>query len=246
MNHKLGKLPVRHDARTLKLSSYLHTPPPVPASADWGGKVRAWGMLANDTVGDCTCAGAGHADMLWTANASTEVAVTDAEVLAAYSAITGYTPSDPSTDQGANMLDVLNYWRKAGIAGISINSYVSVDWTKPAEVAAAIFLFGSLYIGVNLPQSAEDAFNAGQPWTDTTDTNILGGHCVLLTGYDQKAGTVRLVTWGQEITASMAWLKAYCEEAYAALTGWWIEATGISPSGFNLLQLQADLSAVTA
>jgi hypothetical protein len=245
MIYKLGKLPVRHDPRTLKLKTFLKAVPPVPASVDWGGKVQDWKMLANDSVGDCTCAGAGHADMLWTANAAAQTAhPTDDQILSAYSAITGYNPADPNTDQGANMLDVLKYWRSTGIAGTTIQAFVSVDWMDPKEVAAAIYLFGCLYIGVNLPQSAEDAFGAGQPWADTTDTNILGGHCVLLTGYDQ--GTVKLVTWGKEITATLEWLKTYCEESYAILTPAWIEATGQAPSGFDMAQLDAKLAQIAA
>lgn len=254
MNLKLGRLPARHDKRDLKLSTYLKATglPPIPNAADWGGKVASYGMLANDSVGDCTCAGAGHAEQVWTANAGIETTVTDQDALTAYSAITGYDPSQTDasgnnpTDQGANMTDVLNYWRQTGIAGEQIASYVSVDWTNPAEVSTALYLFGVLYIGVNLPQSAMDAFGAGQPWTNTTDTNIVGGHCVILVGYDLGAQTAKLVTWGREITASLAWVKQYCEEAYAIASEFWEEAAGQSPSGINWQQLQVDLQAVSA
>ena len=58
---KLGKQVARHDPRTLLLASYisagLPTPPP---SFDLSGKVKAWGMMDNDQIGDCTCAAAGH------------------------------------------------------------------------------------------------------------------------------------------------------------------------------------------
>jgi hypothetical protein len=61
-NVKLGKQPPRDDPRTLQLASYmrLEALPALPAKENWGGKVSAWGMMKNDTVGDCTCAAAGH------------------------------------------------------------------------------------------------------------------------------------------------------------------------------------------
>jgi hypothetical protein len=40
-----------------------------------------------------------------------------------------------------------------------------------------------------------------------------------------------------------AFWQAYCDEAHALLSPDWIAAQG-SPSGFDLAQLQADLSAI--
>lgn len=242
MKFHLGKKPVRHDVRTFKLSTYLSTLPPVPAAVDWTGKVADWLMLGNDSVGDCTCAAAAHLEMLWTSLTSNEAAPSVADVLAAYSAITGYTPDDPNSDTGADELSVLNYWRKNGIAGRKIYSYVKVDLAKPNEVRAAIALFGGLYIGVQLPQSAMDATNAGQPWTNTVDTDILGGHAVCLTAYDSTGLTC--ITWGQKQILTWDWLDKYADEAYCILSPDWIGVSGGAPSGFNLNQLQNDLKAL--
>src|SRR5215469_7565963 len=92
---KLGKQVARHDPRTLLLASYL-TPqlPTPPASFDLTGKVKAWGMMDNDQIGDCTCAAAGHLIMEWTANAGRKVFTpSDQQIVGAYSAITGYNPA---------------------------------------------------------------------------------------------------------------------------------------------------------
>ena len=64
---KLGKLAHRDDARTLKLTNYLTTGalPSAPATLDLSGKVANWQMFANDRLGDCTCAAAGHMVELW-------------------------------------------------------------------------------------------------------------------------------------------------------------------------------------
>jgi hypothetical protein len=42
-----------------------------------------------------------------------------------------------------------------------------------------------------------------------------------------------------------AWFAKYCSEAYALVSKDWIEATGISPSGFDLAALEDDLKQVT-
>jgi hypothetical protein len=241
---KLGKKAARRDDRTLKISRYLAAPPPLPAAIDWGGNVGVWGELGNDAVGDCTFAGPGHLEMLWTADSGTEFNPTTEQVLADYSAVTGYNPADPSTDQGADMLTVMNYWRQTGIAGHKIYSFMTIGSSAMAEVKSAIAFFGGANIGVQLPQSAMDATNAGEPWSVTDDDNILGGHCVILSAYD--ADGLTCVTWGQEQKLTWGWLQKYCDEAYCALSPDWIGANGLAPSGFNLTQLQSDLASITS
>src|SRR5579871_570535 len=74
-NIKLGKAPARHDPRTLQLAKYIPTGsiPAPPALDDWSKKVRNWPMMLNDSLGDCTCACAGHMIEQWTTYASTQV-----------------------------------------------------------------------------------------------------------------------------------------------------------------------------
>lgn len=239
---KLGRKPQKHDRRTLKLDSYLPVMPPVPTAVDWSGKVPCWGMMANDTVGDCTVASAGHLEMLWTSQASVEYPPTDASILAAYSAITGFNPADPSTDQGAAMVDVLNYWRNAGISGHRINSYINANPQNTDQVKASIALFGGLYAGVMLPQSAIDAAQSGTIWSDVTDNNILGGHAFPVVAYDTNGLTC--ITWGKKQGMTWAWLAKYMDECYAVLSSDWFKPGGIAPSGFNMPQLQIDLSKI--
>ena len=243
--HRLGRLAKRSDPRTFKMARYMTAFPPLPSAIEWGGKVTAWGMLANDRVGDCTCAGAGHCEMLWTSQAGVQTVPSDADILTAYSAITGYDPTKADaagnnpTDTGADLLTVLKYWKANGIAGSQIQAFVEVNPHNQQEVEAAIYLFGSLYCGVNLPQSAETDFDIGR-WSNIHDQNIIGGHCVIAGGYNPTG--VKLVTWGQEILATYPWMKTYCDEAFCILSDQWIEANGQAPSGFDLATLQADLA----
>src|ERR1017187_743133 len=176
---KLGKQAARYDKRTLKFKSYFAKFPPIPAAIDWTAKIPDWFMLANDKYGDCTCASAMHLEMLWTSQVSTEFIPTEEATLAAYTAITGFDPQNPMTDNGAVELDVLNYWYKTGfMPGKPVVGYVQVDPHDIGHVKAAISLFGGLYAGIKVPSDAMDVFEAGQPWTNYKNKEIEGGHAI--------------------------------------------------------------------
>jgi hypothetical protein len=242
MNYKLGKLPVRHDKRTLKFPKYLTALPPVKPSVDWSPFVHNWGMMVNDQLGDCTCAAAGHLIELWTASASTMITPKDTDIVAAYSAITGYTPTDPSSDQGANELDVLNYWRNIGIAGHKIGAYAKVDFTNHDYVKLATDMFAGAYIGFDVTQAMMDAFDAGRPWAlATVNGPIVGGHAVPVIGYD--AYGVTLVTWGATQVMDWACWDKFVDEAYAIFSQDFVNGTN-SPSGFDAATLLADLQQI--
>lgn len=240
---KCGRLPTKHDPRTLRLARYLtSTLPPAPPEYDYTAKVPSWGMLANDTVGDCTVAAAGHEVMAWTAYATSLHLVTTEEVLAAYSAITGYDPANPDSDQGAYCLDVLKYWRATGIAGHKIGSFVAVDPDKPLEVMTALWLFGSVYLGLDLPVSAQSQAVWDVPEGGTVGDGApgsWGGHAVCLQAYDADGAVI--VTWGETRRVTWAFLKEYCSEAYAILSPDFLSG-GKAPNGFSVDQLAADLA----
>src|SRR4051812_2113845 len=146
---KLGKFPVRTDVRTLSLGQYVdgaHLPEP-PSTFDETTRVVEWPMYANDRVGDCTTAAAGHMIEAWTgAGRSGVVEITGRAVLDAFEHV---KVVDPATgEEGAIELDVLRYWRKSGIAGHRIGAFTRVSVHNRALVMTAAWLFGGLYIGV--------------------------------------------------------------------------------------------------
>jgi hypothetical protein len=245
VSYALGRLPSDPAKleRRLWLTKYL-TPqlPPVPADADYTQIGESWGMMGNDTVGDCTCAAAGHAEQIGDAYGEKSPAtITVPQVLAAYSAITGYVPGKADTDRGANMLDVLKYWQETGIAGQKCGPYVAFDPSRQDHWRQAVYLFGFAYIGVTLPDSVVNALPKVIDWADTTaPVNQDNGHCVITPGYVSAEG-VTIVTWGQTIKASWAFLAKYCDEAYAVLLPSWGQG---DPPGLDMATLQADLAAV--
>lgn len=55
---RLGRKPPRLDSRNLKFTRYLAPDlPTAPKAIEYGASVKDWGMLANDTLGDCVLPG---------------------------------------------------------------------------------------------------------------------------------------------------------------------------------------------
>lgn len=248
---RLGRLKTKLSRRTLRLADYLPTLPQFPAGFDWTSKVtQPWGMMANDSIGDCTCAAAGHLIMSWLADNGIQVAPAVSQIIAAYSAITGYNPTTGANDNGAGEVDVLDYWRTPGIAGHKIGAYVYIDPTNIDHIKFAIWAFGGVYLGAALPSN----FQGAAAWTRPANISepgaqpgSWGGHAIPGLAYDAQGLTV--ITWGAPLKADWGLFSAdypVFEEAYAILSPDFINGTKPAPSGFDMASLVADLKAVTS
>jgi hypothetical protein len=244
--YKLGKLPALHDPRTFQLARYLRASglPTPPAAQDFEKLVKGWPMMKNDTIGDCTCAAAGHMIEQWTTYSGKPFTPTDQQVVAAYAAITGYNPSTGANDNGALLIDVLNYWRRTGIAGRKILAFAALEPKNHTDFKDALYLFGNVYIGVALPLSAQNqavwAVPPGGP-TGRGAPGSWGGHAIPIVAYDSRGLTV--VTWGALKRMTWTFLDLYCDEAYAVLSHDWLDNTKqVTPANFDLATLQQDLS----
>lgn len=245
---RLGRLPEDTSKPRLTLGPYLTAAAP-PPSADWYSRVQAWGTLANDLWGDCVFAANGHIIEQQTAlGEGDETVVTDAEALAEYSRVTGFNPDagppgNNPTDQGALIQDGLADLRRNGLAGRRIAAFARVSHARHGEMKTALAELGALSLGVNLPRSAMDQFDAGQPWTVGGDGTILGGHCVTACGYD--ATYMYVVSWGRVVPVTWDWLDAYCDEAWAVVSAMWAGAGGKDPEGVDLQGLGREFAALT-
>ena len=255
MPYKLGRLAPSYDSRTLHFGDYLNAAalPAIPASRKWSAAVRQpWGVMANDTVGDCTCAGLCHLIQTWTANTGEEFTLTDTQVLNLYHIICGYDPAKPETDQGGTLTQVLTWSRKHLIAGKQrVGAFAAVRPLNHSHVQAAIDLFGGVYIGLGLPVSA--GAQIGKVWDVPTGGlhgdgawGSWGGHCVNVVDYDAEGLTC--ITWGQPQRMTWRFWDAYCDESYAVLSGTdWAALAGKCPAGaFDFAALEADLKLLAA
>lgn len=220
--------------------------PPQPASVNWYDRIPDWPMYGNDRAGDCVEAEQGHHEQVLSAyGAGRMVEVTEADVIAVYSAITGYDPNDPSTDQGTVIQDALSYWRRVGIAGHKITAFAEVNVKDQTELKTALALFGPLSGGMNFPAVAMQQFNDGQPWDVVrNDGGNAGGHCVCIVGYDDTY--VYCITWGAVQRMTWAFFRKYFEEAWAPISTEWVnEKTGLDPEGVDLSVVGEQFSQLT-
>ena len=244
---KLGKAPRKFNAKTLFLPRYMTASvlPPPPSKVYYEYLVKTWPMYLNDSLGDCVFAAGGHMLENWTAHTAGEVSPVDGEIEAAYSAVGGYVPGDASTDNGANITDFLAWWQKNPLTGDkTIAGWASIDPSNLTAVKQAIWIFGGIDIGIQVPQSAIDQFNAGQNWELVKGSPNVGGHSICVFGYG--AHGCAAISWGRIVYMSWEFFAAYCDESYAIVTPDWINAKGTTEFGLDLATLQADLDALKA
>ena len=255
---RMGRLRPRARGLRLRLGSYLlkslPAPPPV---CDYTAKASAClsQIFANDTLGDCTSAGAFHIAGAWLANNGTPASFTELDAIRFYSETTGYVRGEPETDQGADEEQVLNYWVNNGLGtspAHKAQAWVSINAADPEEVRAAIWLFGNVYFGVSLP----DAWVNPMPESNLFTWDVAGapddsnGHCFVGLGYGDPG--VKIATWGMLGTVTWAAVAKYAAraaegECYAILGPDWIStATAKAPSGFDILQLASDIASMRA
>ena len=256
---KLGKLPFVEDPRDLKLSDYIDKTvlPTPPTSTDDFKTFDNWLMFMNDSIGDCAVAGPIHLLMLWLKQGGKNVIFTDQNALKTYQAISGYDPSDPNSDVGCNLRDVLKYWKNIGIPDSKgnlhkIGAFVQLNQADHQEIKIAQYLLSGLDIGFNVPAYAMTQFEKGQIWdVQTKNANIEGGHCVVPTGYGKypnASGNVAkvtkdgvwVITWGKAQFMTWAFWDKYVDESWGVLDPEFLN-NGKSPDGFDLANLQADL-----
>lgn len=247
VNYKFGRLPQRVDARTLQLKKFLilKNLPPLPVSYDVDSAFTGFSdthMFGNDVYGNCVMAGRGHMTLRFEDFEQTLLlGITDKDVENEYFKETG------GQDSGLVMLDSLNEWRQSGWTAASkvytIYAYAQIDISNHDELKHCVHLLRGAYTGFNVPQSAMDQFNAGQPWTVVADDGgIVGGHCVFVVGYN-PTGPV-CVTWGQKQQMNWAFWDKYFDEAYAVIdnTDPWMNAAN---DPLNTSVLAQELSDIT-
>jgi len=252
---KTGRLRPRARGLRLRLGSYLlKSLPAPPTSIDYTVKAKPWlrQVLANDQLGDCTAAGAFHIAGTWLANNDVTVPFTLDDVIRFYSATTGYVPGKPETDQGGDEETVLNYWMNNGLGTTPshrVQAWVSVNANDIAEVKAAIWLFGNVYIGASMPDAWVDPMPSasGFVWEAAGPPVDENGHCFCALGYSPN-GNLKISTWGMIGDITSAALAKYAVktaggECYSILSADWLStASARAPNGFDALQLSSDIN----
>jgi hypothetical protein len=253
---KLGRLPADYSKPRLWLEDYYvdTAMPTPPQNVDRASRVATWPMYKNDVWGCCTIAGIAHmlgAQATYAKGA--ELTYDDAEIATAYEGVCpGFDPATDANDNGAVMSDVLAYMASTGLMpGTSvadqhkITAYAQLRDMSPANLKLAMYLFGSVYIGVNLPQSAQEQFSRGEPWTYQKGSRIAGGHCVVLQK-DTPAfvNEFTAISWGAAVRVQDKWLATYMMEAWVAITPAWFQSNAHTIDAVSLVTLTDDMRAL--
>jgi hypothetical protein len=221
-------------AKAPKLRDFL-TGDPITASAgvDYRGGIQSWGMLGNDRVGNCAEAAVLHIAMAQTAIVTgSPVAFADVDALELYAAVTGFDPATGAGDNGTDLRTLLGFLMQNGYKDVKLLGYCIVNHRDDAEVLAAQTLFGPLLRGINLPRSAENQTDVGQPWDLVPWSPIIGGHAIASAARGSAGGIE--ITWGQEQDATDRFQETETDELYAPISPLWLNAKGFSPTGANV------------
>ena len=183
---------------SLKLASFLKAIPSHPLSEDYLVNLSDWQMLGNDQYGDCACVGWSNIRRFVTALlGGNENYPGLNEVLQLYKT---QNPGFPDEDNGMDMQTMLEYLnKKGGPDGVKLVAFASVDTSNLDEVKAALYIFGSILLGVEVQGANQQDFAEGKIWDYHAGQPIEGGHCVLGGGYLGKPkNDIRFITWGAE------------------------------------------------
>lgn len=233
---KLGRLSAARPAALADLSVYATGKLPAPPAA-WEVPEASYPIDCNDRIGDCTYAGVDHLNRAWNASVGEHDKLpTEAQVEAAYFAETG------GEDTGCVEADVLKRWHTEGLFGEKIAGYAPVNPRDLLQLHQAVAFYGGCYLGIECPESAQEQFGAGEPWTYIEDSPVEGGHCVVALGYGPNGG-LHCATWGGIAVLEASFLAHYLDEAWVVLPHQLVEAKKDS-LGVDLAALQADLAKV--
>lgn len=235
---KYGKLAPKFDARTLMFADYLQPKVvTVPPKFGHGSLVPSYGMLGNDQYGDCGFAGGAHEHMLWTAACGAPVTFDEQGVIQQYLAYTG------GEDSGVVILDYLKYRKKHGLIDSAgkrhtIDFYAQLEPGNVDQLEQAMYLFGAVALGFEMPNSAMTQFDKGKPWSVVSGARIEGGHYVPGIG-KHESKNFEIVTWGKQQIVTPGFYKKYNDEAWVLICLDYLKG-GKTPEGFDLATLQAD------
>ena len=228
----------------------LRAPATLASCDNYKGMARDPTMLGNAYLGDCVEAGTYRASEVWSYKASgNEMKPTNTEAIGLYSAVTGYIPGDPSTDQGTDPIAAFQYLMTKGLkladGTTSIwKAVFEVDTRNYTDWQSCICEAGVVFLAINCYQSFMNVEQWGT-WAPPgkNDANE-GGHWVMSARYPNQSG-FWIKSWGMDIFMPRETAAACVQNAYTAISPEWIETTGDTPFGMTEQQLIAAAAAVT-
>jgi hypothetical protein len=177
-----------------------------PGEVGYWRPVVDWCLGANDHFGTCFLAMVGnHHVIVTTANGAAEV-MTDGEIERADSVMTGFVASDPLTNRGLSVEEMLTDWARDGWPGDPTLKPVFWRPIEYADVPTTIDQLAAAYTWVMLPKDVNGDY-------DFSDDAVARGavgvapHAMLAIG--AEPGFCQVVTWATLKTVSDAWFARF-------------------------------------
>ena len=248
----LGRKPPQSRARTFKagqalLSAPIPTPPPtlpIPASCAKGLSQT----FMNTQLGCCVISH--HAHFL--ANITSQVGApgggfiyTDAQIIKDYSAVGGYIPGDPFSDQGCDIQTDLDYLQSTGFAdGSKLLGSINIDPSSQLAMLQSVWITGGVCFGMSLPDAwiNPGPQQSGFVWDVAGSPDDGNGHCFTGFAYPNSQG-IAIATWGMVGTITWAAIAKYGAasangEVHSYVNPEMIDPkTGLAPNGLTLNQI---------
>lgn len=247
---RLGLLPPSNAPALRFAQFWTGAVPEHPASADNLSKAT-YGLYGNDRFGDCGPTMEANARRQVTAYLTgAQQDPTQDDVFDLYRR-SGNPDFDPITgygDRGVILQDMLDAVHKGGIGGVQSVAYAKVDVGNLEEIRAAIAIFGSLHLGVDLKEAQQTQTDNGGPWDYVKRSGEWGGHAVLAGSYTGATGTgqtdVSVVTWAEVLGTTDAFWMHQVQEAWVVI---WPEHLGTREfaEGVDQAALAAAYTALT-
>lgn len=244
--YPLGLIHDHNPPEVPDLGAFESTPVPKPPA-----KVplikAVWPMANNGPgseylEGDCTIAGALHADQAGAVITSEPWSYCGDQVThATYRKLTG------GGDTGLMLPQVLKPWHAGEFLGAPKNGgYAVVHPKNTTQVKQSIWIFANGYVAVNLPQPAQGQFrpDGSGVWELThtgADYDIAGGHCIVAVAYTAEG--VYCITWGGIVLVTWEWWATYVVQVYAVVPPAFVERGG-NGRGYDLAAIDGFLAAV--
>lgn len=224
-------------------------------TADWATKVAEWPMGLNGPdphdpgapiLGTCGIAAMNNWQIADDTYGDGNVKPwPNSTILRLYEILGGYVPGDPTTDQGTILQDNLNFWRHNPIEGDELLAFGALrpgTWLRPERINA-LRSVGPLYLGLQLPVSAEDQFPG--PWTFVPGSPLAGGHAVIQPAEAMGTNEVRMVSWMRLVHASTQFMLGTVVEAWVGINAASVERNQRTQYGMDMQGLNQALAALT-
>ena len=170
---------------------------------------------------------------------------TDKQIITDYSAVGGYIPGDPFSDQGCDIGTDLTYLQSTGFAdGSKLLGSINLDPTSQLALSQSVWITGGVCFGMSMPDAWINPApqQSGFVWDVAGSPDDSNGHCFAGFAYPTSQG-IAIATWGMVGTITWAAIAKYGAasangEVHSYVNPEMINATsGLSPSGLTLNQI---------